>query len=498
MLFVSGFEPSLRVQSRHLIVRTVVGRDVREARLSKVARPRLRRLVVFGTGGYTTWEALAWLDGIGASFLHLSRSGRTIAASGERGPDQPALRRAQALATDTEAGLAVVRYLLEAKVEGQLSILERHFPADRRAIGTVRAALESVRQCRSTKEALVWEARAATAYWGAWPALPTVFSRADVSKIPQHWRTAGNRHSPLSTSPRLATTPAQAILNYLYALAEFECRLALLAVGLDPGLGWAHRDAPYRDSAALDLLEPIRPAVDDFALGLLEEKTFSRREFVELATGQVRLSSGLAKRLADSTLGSLERAVGPIAEQAARLMASAASSPVRVPSRSTRGAAGRGRATLGRGIPRMSARPKRIAQACPECGVVLDRQDRAYCDDCLPKFEAERTGKLVRSARVVLSEMRASPEDPAQSEEARRKRAEKVRVMSLAARAWEREHGPVYDPDTYSREILPKIQGMSVRALAKLTGLSDYYLWQVRKGQRRLHPRFWDRVASRS
>ncbi len=70
--------------------------------------------------------------------------------------------------------------------------------------------------------------------------------------------------------------------------------------------------------------------------------------------------------------------------------------------------------------------------------------------------------------------------------------------MSLVARAWEREHGPVYDPDTYSREILPKIQGMSVRALAKLTGLSDYYLWQVRKGQRRLHPRFWDRVASRS
>jgi hypothetical protein len=57
---------------------------------------------------------------------------------------------------------------------------------------------------------------------------------------------------------------------------------------------------------------------------------------------------------------------------------------------------------------------------------VLDREDRAYCDDCLPKFEAERIGKLVRSARAVLSEMRASPEDPAQSEEARRKRAEKA------------------------------------------------------------------------
>ena len=25
--------------------------------------------------------------------------------------------------------------------------------------------------------------------------------------------------------------------------------------GLDAGIGWAHRDAPYRDSAALDLIE---------------------------------------------------------------------------------------------------------------------------------------------------------------------------------------------------------------------------------------------------
>ena len=53
--------------------------------------------------------------------------------------------------------------------------------------------------------------------------------------MPEHWCSFGERHSPLTTSPRRAATPAGAILNYLYALAEFECRLALLAVGLDPG-----------------------------------------------------------------------------------------------------------------------------------------------------------------------------------------------------------------------------------------------------------------------
>jgi CRISPR associated protein Cas1 len=41
-----------------------------------------------------------------------------IAASGVMGPDQPALRRAQALAQDGAAGLAVAKLLLGEKLAG--------------------------------------------------------------------------------------------------------------------------------------------------------------------------------------------------------------------------------------------------------------------------------------------------------------------------------------------------------------------------------------------
>lgn len=92
--------------------------------------------------------------------------------------------------------------------------------------------------------------------------------------------------------------------------------------------------------------------------------------------------------------------------------------------------------------------------------------------------------------------MRVSPHDPAQSEEARRKRIAKAREMSSTARAWEREHGPVAGPSVYEREILPKIQAMSVRRLVSLTGLSEYYLWKIRKGEGRLHARFWERIEA--
>ena len=41
-----------------------------------------------------------------------------------------------------------------------------------------------------------------------------------------------------------------------------ESRLAAVAMGLDPGIGLLHVDAPNRDSLACDLMEPVRPSVD--------------------------------------------------------------------------------------------------------------------------------------------------------------------------------------------------------------------------------------------
>jgi len=51
---------------------------------------------------------------------------------------------------------------------------------------------------------------------------PIRFSKVDLRRVPDHWLTFGSRVSPLSASPRLAVNPANAILNYLYAILESE------------------------------------------------------------------------------------------------------------------------------------------------------------------------------------------------------------------------------------------------------------------------------------
>jgi CRISPR-associated endonuclease Cas1 len=491
VLFVSGFATSLRVHRGHLVVRSGNGRGAQEVRLSRVSNPRLRRLVVFGRGGYATWEALEWLAGIGAAFAQLSRSGQIISSSWTAGPNQPALRRAQVMAAESEVGREIVRSLLSEKLTRQRCVLNGFRPTGR-TVEVFNRASTQIDNAPSVSGILSAEARAAAVYWKAWAGLPLAFSRSNLGSVPEHWRFAGDRRSPLSASPRLAANPVGAILNYLYALAEFECRLAVLAVGLDPGLGWAHKDVPYRDSAVLDILEPIRPQVDTYVVQTLRERTFSRREFTELPTGQVRLATSLARLLTLSTLAEWESAAAPLAEAVARDVAASARVGIRVPGKRTRGSGGKGKSTLGRRVAPGNARLRRIPSACRLCGIVLDDPERQYCPGCLPEFKEQRTGNLVRAAREVLAEMRASPNDPARSPQAIAKRVATNAARREAALAWERENPGPHDPAQFTRDILPRLSGVTIPQMVRATGLSSTFCWRIRRGEQIPHAMYWE------
>src|SRR5438270_8416141 len=98
--------------------------------------------------------------------------------------------------------------------------------------------------------------------------------------VPPHWQTVRERGSPLSDSARHAVDPANAILNYAYAVLEAQSRPALVAEGFDLGCGFLHADKQYRESLVYDLMELFRPAVDALVLGLLERTTFAYGDLV--------------------------------------------------------------------------------------------------------------------------------------------------------------------------------------------------------------------------
>ena len=74
-------------------------------------------------------------------------------------------------------------------------------------------------------------------------------------------------------SRRPPLDPVNALLSFLYTLLIHDCRSAAESVGLDPAVGFLHRDRPGRPSLALDLMEELRPVLADrLALSLINRR----------------------------------------------------------------------------------------------------------------------------------------------------------------------------------------------------------------------------------
>lgn len=85
--------------------------------------------------------------------------------------------------------------------------------------------------------------------------------------------------------------PVNALLSFLYTLLTHDCRSAMESVGLDPAVGFLHRDRPGRPSLALDLMEKLRPVLADrLALSLINRRQLRAGDFETRDGGAVMMS----------------------------------------------------------------------------------------------------------------------------------------------------------------------------------------------------------------
>ena len=244
----------------------------------------------------------------------------------------------------------------------------------------------------------------------------------------------------------MSLNPANAVLNYLYAVLEAEATIAALSARLDPALGFLPADRSERASLACDLMEPVRPAVDAFALSLFRERQFTKDDVFELKDGHCRLLPPLTHELA-ATASLWAQRVWPVTDAVATVLVSQP----------------RKRRNIVPGVatPRVGAR----------------RRPRG------------RTA-VVRGFDDVPGETWTAFQEPMPGWKGTRK----WRHISAANRAWEREHGPA-DPRVYEREILPKLATVPLRELVAVTGLSTTTCSLIRRGLKVPHPRHWEGLS---
>lgn len=476
-----GYNSSASVDRGHLVLNDGIGMNRRQGRFARI-RHGITRVVVIGSTGMVTFEALRWLADQNAAFVMLERDGSVLAATGPVRTSDVRMRRAQARADESGAAVQITKELIAQKLLGQEQVAREklHDLTAAHKIAEFRNLVDSASEVFAIRQL---EASAARAYWKAWRVVPITFPRSDLRQIPEHWRTFGTRESPLTNSPRLAINPPNAILNYLYAMLESEARLAAAALGLDPGMGFLHFDAKGRDSLACDLMEPVRPKVDAYLLDWIKRGPLRREWFFEKRDGNCRLMGSFAQLLSETAL-TWRNAVAPYAERTALILWSTVPRPSGKQIPATPLTQSRRRAAKG-GNGGLSSKPApRPPVICRLCGKSI-RRGTTCCAACSAIISREELIKASDKGRIA-----------SQTPKVLARLAEKQRSHRLAERAWKPEDKPYWlDDKAYIQQIHPRLADVTVSTIGLTLGVSLPYASDIRAGRRRPHPRHWLALA---
>jgi CRISPR-associated endonuclease Cas1 len=476
-----GYGIRAQVERGHLILEDGIGPNRRKGRLPRVGHG-LRRLVVIGSEGMVSFSALRWLADQNAAFVMLNRDGSVLATTGPVSPSDVRLRRAQSLAHQSDLALRIARELIDQKLRGQDRVIQKYFPVSS-ARESIEQARDKLANAKSSDDIRVYESRGALAYWSAWHDVSVHFPRIDLSRVPDHWRKFGSRMSPLTNSPRLAVNPPNAMLGYLYAILESEARLALAALGLDPGMGVLHNDLRSRDSLACDLMEPIRPQVDAYVLKWLTQGPLKREWFFEQRNGNCRLMGAFAAMLSESA-SMWRSALAPFAEGIARALWSSTPKRRRLESLSTPLTQTRKREAKNISATVKPELVPSVPNVCGICGTRIARACR-YCRICATTIRRENVIKASRLGRLET-----------QKPHAQARRSETQRRQQAARKNW----NPKAIPDWLNRQfyvdhIQPALARVQVRAIQRGLGVSEPYALTIRGGKRIPHARHWVSLA---
>lgn len=220
--------------------------------------------------------------GVAVSFL--SEQGRFLARVQGPVSGNVLLRREQyRWADDTKRTVVIARHILLGKLANSRNVLlraARDHGDDGRGDG-LKTAAQRLADClrRVNRKDLELnalrgiEGEGGAAYFAAFDSL--------ITSDEESFRFRGrNRRPPLD--------PVNCLLSFLYTLLLHDIRAALECVGLDPAVGFLHRDRPGRPGLALDILEEFRAVVADrVAVTLINLGQVKPRGFKSLESGAV-------------------------------------------------------------------------------------------------------------------------------------------------------------------------------------------------------------------
>lgn len=278
-LFVTSEDSFLSQKNLNVVI------HFNDERIVQIPLIGLEAILCFSYKGATP-DLIGKCAELGIGFSFLTPRGKFLAQVAGRTQGNVLLRKEQYRISDSEErSCAVARNCIFGKIYNSRWVLERtlrdhELRVDKNAL---EAASEMMKESAKNAQAAEnldslrgIEGEAATRYF-------SVINELILNQKEDFIFHGRSRRPPLDE--------VNAMLSFGYRLLASDYASALNAVGLDPYVGFLHRDRPGRESLALDMMEEVRSVlVDRQVLTLINTKAIKKKNFDRAESGAVFLN----------------------------------------------------------------------------------------------------------------------------------------------------------------------------------------------------------------
>lgn len=222
----------------------------------------------------------------GISVSYLDRNGKFLARVSGKNIGNVLLRKSQyRYSDDYTVSNQIAKHMILGKTYNQRWLLDRYcrdhplsidLNSVQKCCSNLQVAYPRIRECDDLDLLRGIEGELAQQYFGVFDSL--ILKNHDFFAFKKR-----TRRPPLD--------PVNSVLSYLYTILYHESASALSCVGLDPYVGFLHRDRSGRMSLALDLMEELRaPLVDRMTISLINRGQLQAKHFEKQTAGAVLIT----------------------------------------------------------------------------------------------------------------------------------------------------------------------------------------------------------------